>query len=175
MKKMGNPVSPHANLAMEALRAYVAEGKTIDPPSDPPPEFVDRAGVFVCIKKFGELRGCVGTIEPTQPTIAEEIIQNSVSAAVRDFRFLPVEAEELDCLTCSVDVLTSPEIVNDVSLLHPKRYGVIVESGMRRGLLLPDLDGVDTVEDQIDIARKKAMISPDDPVKLYRFEVKRFY
>jgi len=170
---MGN-FSPHVILAQSAIHAYVVEGKIISPPTQLAPELEERAGVFVCIKKYGELRGCIGTIEPTQPTIAHEIIQNAISAATRDPRFFPLEQEELGLLTCSVDVLYPPEKIADRSMLDPKVYGVIVECGMRRGLLLPDLEGVDSVDMQIDIACKKAMIHPNEPIQLYRFEVKRF-
>lgn len=171
---MGDP-SPHVSLAMSALSHYITEGKIIEPPAETAAELSERAGVFVCFKKFGELRGCVGTIEPTQPNIAQEIIANAISAATRDPRFLPVEPDEIMHLQCSVDVLSSPEAIDDMSFLHPAKYGVIVECGTRRGLLLPNLDGVDTVEDQVDIACRKAMIRPGEPINLYRFEVKRFY
>ncbi|OFX13736.1 MAG: AmmeMemoRadiSam system protein A, partial [Armatimonadetes bacterium RBG_16_58_9] len=132
-----------------------------------------QAGAFVCLKIDGELRGCIGTIEPSYDSLAEEIVANAISAATRDPRFLPVEPNELPELECSVDVLSPPEPVADKSELDPKVYGVIVESGGGRGLLLPDLEGVDTVDDQVDIARRKAFISPNEPIKLYRFRVIR--
>ena len=134
----------------------------------------ERAGVFVSIKKFGELRGCIGTFEPTRTNVAEEVIANAISSATRDPRFPPVNTAELPYLSYSVDVLTKPEPVKDLSQLDPKRYGVIVESGWRRGLLLPDLEGVNTVEEQISICRQKAGILPHEPIKLYRFEVRRY-
>ena len=168
--------SPHVKLAKKAVETYVREGRIIDVPPDVPEEFKrTRAGVFVSLKKDGDLRGCIGTIEPTQSNLAEEIIYNAISAAVRDPRFLPVEENELDDLTYSVDVLKPAEPVTDIRQLDPKRYGVIVECGSRRGLLLPDLEGVDTVEQQIEIARRKAFIRPDEPYKLYRFEVVRYH
>jgi len=146
----------------------------IDVPDDTPDEIKNAcAGAFVCLKIHGGLRGCIGTIEPTCKSLAEEIIQNTISAAANDPRFLPVEPEELKDIDVSVDVLFPPEPVESRECLDPKRYGVIVENGSRRGLLLPDLDGVDTVEQQIDIARQKAFISRSEPIKLYRFEVKR--
>ena len=167
--------SPHVTLALAAIDAYVMEGRVIEAPSDLPDELkATQAGAFVSLKKDGCLRGCIGTIEPTQDSLAEEIIANAISAATRDPRFLPVEPRELSELKCSVDVLTPAEQC-DMSDLDPKRYGVIVESGMRRGLLLPDLEGVDTVEDQVDIARRKAFINNHDPIKLYRFEVIRYH
>jgi len=134
-----------------------------------------RAGTFVSLHKRGALRGCIGTFEPTCPNVAEEIIQNAISAATRDPRFPPVQDSELDDLEISVDVLSPPEPVESMAELDPERYGVIVESGWRRGLLLPDLEGVDTAEYQVEIARRKAGIGAHEPVQLYRFEVKRYH
>lgn len=168
-------MSPHVRLALDAITAYVAHREVILPPDEIPVELCNPAGAFVCIKKFGELRGCIGTIEPVQPTLAHEIIRNAISAATNDPRFLPVEPEELGILACSVDVLQCPESVDDFCQLDPRKYGVIVQCEFSRGLLLPDLEGVDTVEDQVNIACRKAGIKPGMPVKLYRFEVKRFH
>ena len=134
----------------------------------------EKAGVFVCIKKYGELRGCIGTFEPTQENVAKEIVANAISTATRDPRFPPVSTNELKLLDYTVDVLTKPEPVSGKDQLDPRRYGVIVQAGRRKGLLLPDLEGVDTVDYQIDICRQKGGIAPDEPVKLYRFEVKRY-
>ena len=133
-----------------------------------------RAGVFVSIKKHGELRGCIGTFVPSRRNVAEEVVINAISSATQDPRFMPVEAYELDDLEYSVDVLTEPEPVQSAAQLDAKKYGVIVECGYRRGLLLPDLAGVDKVEEQIEICRAKAGISAGEPVRLYRFRVKRF-
>ena len=127
------------------------------------------------IKKDGNLRGCIGTIYPVCPTLAQEIINNAVSAGTRDPRFNPVKPSELDELVYSVDVLGETEDIDSPSELDVKRYGVIVSKGYRKGLLLPNLEGVDTVEEQISIARQKAGISADEPVKLQRFEVVRHY
>ena len=165
---------PLVKLAKETVETYVREGKTPPPPSSLTPEMKEQAGVFVSIHKLGALRGCIGTFEPQGANVAEEIITNAVSSATRDPRFPPIAPEELKVLDYSVDVLTSPEPVADTSQLDPKKYGVIVECGWRRGLLLPDLEGVDSVDYQIDICRQKAGIMPDEPVKLYRFEVKRY-
>jgi len=129
---------------------------------------------LVSIHKFGELRGCIGTFEPTTKNVAEEVISNAISSATRDPRFPPIAPGELKDLEYSVDVLTSPEPVESQDKLDHKKYGVIVQSGYSRGLLLPDLEGVDSVEEQITICRQKAGIAPDEPVKLYRFEVKRY-
>ena len=161
-------------LARETVERYAREGKKPSPPASLTPEMKERAGVFVSIHKKGALRGCIGTFEPAQKNVAEEIITNAISASTRDPRFSPVSPDELKDLDYSVDVLTKPEPIDDVSQLDPKRYGVIVESGWRRGLLLPDLEGVDSAEYQIEICRQKGGISPEEPVKLYRFEVKRY-
>jgi AmmeMemoRadiSam system protein B/AmmeMemoRadiSam system protein A len=168
------PTDPLVTLARATVETLVKEGRRIDAPEDPAPELKERAGVFVSIhKKDGSLRGCIGTFEPQQPDIAWEIITNAVSSATHDPRFHPVTEKELPDLEYSVDVLTSPVPVDDMSTLDPKKYGLIVESGWRRGLLLPDLEGVDTVEQQISICRQKAGIRPDEPVNLYKFEVVR--
>ncbi|MFC2024945.1 AmmeMemoRadiSam system protein B [Chloroflexota bacterium] len=166
-------MSPLVRLAKETIETYVREGETLKP-RELTPEMKEKAGVFVSIHKFDELRGCIGTFEPTKNNVAEEVISNAISSATRDPRFPPIAPNELKDLNYSVDILTSPESVESQDHLDAKRYGVIVESGWRRGLLLPDLKGVDTVEYQIDICRQKAGIVPDEPVKLYRFEVKRY-
>ena len=170
---MKKELHPLVRLAKETVESYVRQGK-VPKPEELTPEMKERAGVFVSIKKFGELRGCIGTFEPTKANVAEETIANAISSATRDPRFPPVNAAELPHLSYSIDVLTKPEPIDDQSQLDPKRYGAIVESGSRRGLLLPDLEGVNTVEDQIDICRQKAGISRYEPVKLYRFAVKRY-
>lgn len=134
-----------------------------------------RAGVFVSLKKFGELRGCIGTTKPTAGSILEEIIQNAVSAGQHDPRFEPVTLDELPDLTYSVDVLGVPEPVVSPKDLNPAVYGVIVQDGMRSGLLLPDLEGVDTVRDQLAIACRKAGIKPGQSYKIKRFRVDRYH
>ena len=165
---------PIIELAKAAVEAYTREHKKIAAPKNLTPEMQQKAGVFVSIHKLGDLRGCIGTFEPNEKNVAEEVIANAISSSTHDPRFEPVEAEELKDLDYSVDILTSPEPVQDESQLDPKKYGVIVESGWRRGLLLPDLDGVDTAAYQIDICRQKGGIGPEEPVRLYRFEVKRY-
>ena len=164
---------PLVRLAKETVESYVRKKQT-PKPKELTPEMKERAGVFVSLKKSGELRGCIGTFEPAKANVAQELIENAVSSAIRDPRFPPVQVDELDQIRYSVDVLTQPEPVQDKGQLDPKRYGAIVESGGRRGLLLPDLEGVDTVEEQIDICRRKAGILADEPVKLYRFVVRRY-
>ncbi len=164
---------PIVRLAKEAVESYVREGKT-PRPRELTPEMKEGAGVFVSLHKHGQLRGCIGTFGPTKDNVAEEIIANAISSSTMDPRFPPVTAAELDDLEYSVDILTEPEPVTDISQLDPKEYGVIVESGWKKGLLLPDLEGVDSVEEQIAICRLKAGISASEPVKLYRFQVRRF-
>ena len=164
---------PLVRLARETVETFVKEGKTPQP-EELTPEMKQRAGVFVSIHKLGGLRGCIGTFEPIKQNVAEETIANAISSATRDPRFSAIAPDELENLSYSVDVLTAPEPVESQDQLDPRKYGVIVEAGFRRGLLLPDLEGVDTVDYQIDICRQKAGIAPDEPIKLYRFEVKRY-
>jgi AmmeMemoRadiSam system protein A len=133
----------------------------------------ERAGVFVSLHRDGRLRGCIGTIQATRKNIAEEIVENAISAATRDPRFSPVGPEELETLEISVDVLGDAEKIRSKDELDVKRYGVIVTKGERRGLLLPDLEGVDTPARQVAIARQKAGIRPEERVSLQRFEVVR--
>lgn len=167
--------SPHVRLALATIDSYVRYARTIDVPADTPADLLNRrAGTFVSLHIEGHLRGCIGTIEPCQDSLAMEIIENAVSACARDPRFLPVEPREVSLLECSVDVLSPFEEVHDLRELDPKKYGVIVQCGCKRGLLLPDLEGVDTVEDQIDIARRKAFIQSSDQIKLCRFSVTRY-
>jgi AmmeMemoRadiSam system protein A len=165
---------PLAKLARESIESFIRGDKVVAPPASLTPEMEQAAGVFVCLKIGGELRGCIGTFEPTTANVAEEIIHNAISAAVRDPRFPPVAQAELDKLDVSVDVLTPPEPIEGLDQLDPRRYGVIVSRGYRRGLLLPDLEGVDTARQQVDIARRKAGIGPTELVQLHRFEVKRY-
>jgi AmmeMemoRadiSam system protein A len=164
---------PLVKLAKDTIENYVRDG-TIPRPSELTPEMVERSGVFVSLKVGGLLRGCIGTYEPATANVAEEVITNAISSATRDPRFPPVTPDELSDLEYSVDVLTHPEPVKSEAELDSKRYGIIVESGKRKGLLLPDLEGVDTVARQIEICRSKAGIPSRKPVKLYRFEVKRY-
>jgi AmmeMemoRadiSam system protein A len=166
-------VHPLVKLAKRTVESYVKEGKVVQA-KRLTPEMEPKAGVFVSIHKGGELRGCIGTIEPQRKNVAEEIIANAISSAIRDPRFYPITADELGELEYSVDVLTIPEPVKSQQQLDARHYGVIVEAGRRKGLLLPDLEGVDSVDYQIDICRQKAGIAPNEPVKLYRFEVKRY-
>ena len=164
----------YVRLARQSLEGYILSGKSITLPEDLPAELLTRqAGAFVSIHKEGRLRGCIGTILPTEDCLANEIIQNAISASTRDPRFDPIRPEELPLLEINVDVLSAPEDIDSPEELDVKRYGVIVSCGSRRGLLLPDLEGVDTVEQQISIARRKGGISEKEKVRLQRFEVIR--
>lgn len=165
---------PLIKLAKKTVDEYVLNGKVIEPPENPVPEMVKKAGVFVSLKMKGELRGCIGTLQPTTESVAAEIIQNAVSAATQDPRFMPVNSGELESLDYSVDLLSEPEKVDSRNELDPKKFGVIVKCGERKGLLLPDLEGVNTVDEQISIASTKAGIYLEEDIELYRFEVKRY-
>ena len=163
-------------LARQSLETFVRTKKILELPENLSEELTSRrAGTFVSLHKDGNLRGCIGTIAPTTDSIAQEIIQNAISACSRDPRFSPVEVDELDDIEYSVDVLGEPERIFKIEDLDPKRYGVIVENGGRRGLLLPDLEGVDTPIEQVRIAMKKANIPSTEPISLWRFEVVRHY
>jgi AmmeMemoRadiSam system protein A len=165
---------PFVLLAKRAIETYVSQRRVIEPPSPLPEEFRERAGVFVSLKKKKALRGCIGTLGAERENLAEEIINNAISAATEDPRFPAVDEGEFVELDISVDVLGAPTPVEDPAELDPKRYGVIVTSGFRKGLLLPDLEGVDTAQEQLDIAKRKAGISPGEPVEIDRFEVRRY-
>ena len=166
---------PWVRLARLSVETYVRTGKPLDRlPDDLPDELLrQRAGAFASLHVGDRLRGCIGTTAPTTESVAWEIVQNAVSACSRDPRFPPVRVSELDSLEYSVDVLGEPEPIISASQLDVKRYGVIVSCGTRRGLLLPDLDGVDTPERQIDIARQKGGIGALEKYRLQRFEVVR--
>ena len=164
----------YVSLARRSLETYIRTGRRMTMPEDLPEELINtRAGAFVSIHKQGRLRGCIGTIEATRDSLAEEIINNAVSASTEDPRFPAITEDELKWLEINVDVLGEPEYIHSMDQLDPKRYGVIVSKGYRRGLLLPDLEGVDTAEQQVDIARRKAGIRENEDVKLQRFEVIR--
>ncbi len=166
--------NPWVRLATEAVTAFASSGKKLPVPMPLPVELSGKAGVFVSIKKSGLLRGCIGTFSPMHETIAQEIIANAIQAASQDPRFPPIAESELEDLSISVDVLSAPEPCTERQL-DPAIYGIIVQSGWRRGLLLPDLEGVESVQDQIAIAKSKAGIAPDEPAALSRFTVERHH
>ncbi|MBO7422687.1 MAG: AmmeMemoRadiSam system protein A, partial [Oscillospiraceae bacterium] len=165
----------YVRLARASISSWVREKKRPVLPEDLPGEMLkDRAGVFVSLHKDGRLRGCIGTIQATRKNIAEEIVENGISAATKDPRFSPVRPDELDALEISVDILGEPERISSKEELDVKRYGVIVSKGFRRGLLLPNLDGIDSVDEQVAIALRKAGLSEREKVfELERFEVVR--
>lgn len=165
--------SIHVKWARQVLTEYLLTGKTPALPEEYEELTHARAGAFVSLKKHGNLRGCIGTILPCYNDLSEEIAHNAVSAGVRDPRFRPVTAQELKDLVFSVDVLSDPEPCQREDL-DPKKYGVIVTKGRRRGLLLPDLEGVDTVEKQLSIALSKAGIKPNEEYNIERFTVSRY-
>lgn len=175
--------SAYVKLARATIDTFVKTKKMLKFPDELPEGLAeelpseaasDRAGAFVSVHKNGMLRGCIGTISPVQNSIAEEIISNAISAVARDPRFAPVREDELGLLEINVDILGKPEYIDGPEKLDVKRYGVIVTCGSKCGLLLPDLEGVDTVEDQINIAMNKGGISPSDNYRLQRFEVIRY-
>lgn len=176
IRKMRTKEDAYVQLARETIEDYILTGRKRSIPEKLPEEMHrQKAGVFVSIKKEGRLRGCIGTIQPVQDSVAEEIIENAISAAVRDPRFSPIGPEELDKLTISVDVLGATEEIDSPNKLDVRRYGVVVTKGYKRGLLLPNLEGVDTIDEQIAIAKQKAGIGEREQVRLERFEVVRHY
>ena len=164
----------YVRFARQCVEQYVLGNEIRRVPKGLPDEMMNRAaGTFVSIHEHGQLRGCIGTILPVRRCIAEEIMSNAVSACSRDPRFDPIRPDELPFLEINVDVLSMPEPIESKAELDVRKYGVIVSCGSRRGLLLPDLDGVDTVDEQVDIAMRKGGISPDENYTLERFEVIR--
>ncbi len=167
----GAHVCGPADYALECVAAYVIGHRAPEPPAD---EFyLRRAACFVTLKKRGELRGCIGTLEPAEPSLGREIARNAHSSALRDPRFPPLAQDELETLACSVDVLSPSEPCTPADL-DSRVYGVIVEAGVRRGVLLPALEGIDTVEAQVDIALQKAGIGPGQSYDVRRFLVTRY-
>lgn len=174
LDKMRQNEDPYVGLARKTLETYVEKGRIITLPEGLPEEMTNTAaGVFVSIKRNGQLRGCIGTIYPARKCLAEEIIQNAISSGTQDPRFDAVRKEELPTLVYSVDVLKEPEPIESMSELDVERYGVIVRSGRRSGLLLPNLEGIDDPEKQVSIALQKAGIGKGENYKMERFEVIR--
>lgn len=181
---------PLVKLAKLAVETYIKEKKIIKVPEDFPKEYLEKkAGVFVSIYKNNELRGCVGTYLPVYKNIAEETIRNAIASATEDFRFLPIEEDELKDLSYSVYILKEPQFVKNLDELDPKKYGVIVTTIKiedikdrkfngniipKLGILLPDLEGVDTINKQISIACRKAGILQEEKFLIYKFEVEKF-
>lgn len=169
-------IDPYIKLAKNTVETYVRTGKVVPLPDNLPKTMLSqRAGVFVSIhKRDGSLRGCIGTFKPTKKNIAQEIMANAITAAAHDPRFPSVTQKELPNLVFSVDILSKPQLVASCQSLDPKKYGIIIQTkDGRRALLLPDLEGVDTVAQQISICRQKAWIPENEPVKIYCFTVER--
>lgn len=164
-------------LAKLAINEYIINDKIVVPPKELENVQIDRAATFVSIHlKDGELRGCIGTTIPTRKNISEEIVYNAIAASTQDPRFPAIAEDELDNLAISVDILMHAVPVKSTDELDPKRYGIIIESkNGRKALLLPDLEGVDTVDYQIQICRYKAGISDAEPIKIKKFEVIRYH
>lgn len=162
--------------AHKCVETFVTTGKHAEMPKDLAPEMLqNRAGVFVTLHKNGQLRGCIGTFLPVRENIALEIWHNAVAACSQDPRFGAVRPDELDEIEYSVDVLTTPQAVKDINALNPKVDGIIVQNGERRGLLLPDIEGIETLAQQVAIAKQKAGIAPNEPINLFSFQVKRHH
>jgi AmmeMemoRadiSam system protein A len=166
---------PYVTLAIQSVRHYLEHGVPLPCPKNLTEDFQDPKSVFVTIKNGPNLRGCIGDLTPFHDTLAKEIIHNATSAASRDPRFPPVSLEELPNLKFSVDVLTPLEKVEDISQLDCRQFGLAVKSEEKLGVLLPDLEGVDTVQDQLRICLKKGRIDKDEPFDMYRFEVVRYH
>lgn len=185
-------MNQYISLAKEAVENYIKEGKIISPPKNLPEEYSRKAGAFVTIMKDNQLRGCIGTYLPTKENIAQEIIRNAISAVVEDYRFSPVQEEELPFLSYSVYILGEPELIKDIKKdptkfskeelrragLNPEKFGIIVKTEdipLKSGLLLPDLEGIDTPEKQISIACRKGGIDPEkEAIIIYRFTVEKY-
>jgi AmmeMemoRadiSam system protein A len=168
-------MDPYIKLAKETIEKYLKTGKIMDLPEDLPKEMLEKkAGVFVSLHRLGGLRGCIGTIEPTTDNLALEIRQNALSAALEDPRFDALRKDELQDLEIAVDVLNPAKKIKDQSELDIKKYGVICQSGYKKGLLLPDIEGIDSVDQQIEIACQKGNINPQkDKFDIYKFTVTR--
>ncbi|MFM8552908.1 MAG: AmmeMemoRadiSam system protein A [Nitrospiraceae bacterium] len=170
-------IHPLVGLATQAIAAYLADQRVLEPPADlyeAWPEALQPAGVFVCLKYEGRLRGCIGTTEPLYETMAIEVVRNAIGAATRDPRFGPVQTHELADLSIAIDILSACESVPGLESLDPDRYGIILKSGEQRSVLLPAIEGIDSALAQVAAARAKAGLAPDAPAELFRFTVQRF-
>ena len=166
---------PYVRLARKSLEEYILYGRVIDIyNADIPKEMIEnQAGVFVIIEQYGQLRGCLGTAEPIRKNVAEEIVYNAIGAGTRDPRFLPVKKEELNSLKYIVDVIKEPEPIQSIDQLDVKRYGIVVSCDSRAGILLPNLEGINTPKEQVSIALEKAGIREGESYSMKRFEVIR--
>jgi hypothetical protein len=168
-------VNTYTTLAWQAIENYLKTGQIIRPPVPLPADMTESRAVFVSLHTSGGmLRGCRGTISPTEPNLAEAIINTAIASATDDPRFPPMTAAELEGLDIKVDILSNLEPVLDKNELDEKIYGVVIKSGYRRALLLPDIAAVQSVPHQLELVRRKAGIGPNEPAELYRFTVTRY-
>jgi AmmeMemoRadiSam system protein A len=170
-------MNPYTALAKSAIESYIKDQKTIDPPKDLPSEFLlKKAGAFVTILENDNLKGCIGTYLPARENIAQEIIHNAIAAATEDYRFNSVTENDLDNLSYEVYILEKPQLIKNVSELDPIKYGVLVKSNTgKSGLLLPDLEGLDTTEKQLQAVYIKAGINSElENIEIYKFEAKKY-
>ena len=178
---MYSPKTIYTRIALETICVFLNGGNTDDILLDNVSEelFEIRRGCFVSLHlKNGKLRGCIGTIEPVEESLYKEIVRNTIASASRDSRFSPVEMEELDDIEISVDVLSEPELVDSIEELDPAKYGLIISGGKySRGILLPGLEGIDSVEQQVNIVKKKAGLenNANESLEFYRFTSNRYY
>ena len=171
---MGESLHPYISLARESIHHYLDHHEKLSCPTPLPEDLQTRSGVFVSIKKCKQLRGCIGTLEPCEPNLAMEIIENALKAALQDPRFSPITVEELQDLSYSIDVIRPLEKVSTAEELNPAIYGLVVRNNGKQGVLLPGLEGVDSIEEQIQICRAKGKIPDEDSIEMYRFKVDRF-
>ncbi len=164
----------YCQLAKKSIKHYLATGKVLKVPRIMEKAYQKKAGVFVSLHKNSELRGCIGTYLPTKENLALEIINNAIAAAFDDVRFEPLKKEETGNLEINVDVLSEMEKVKKLDELDPKKYGIFIKSFGSSTLLLPDIEGVGSIDEQLLIARQKAGISKNEPIEIYKFTVKRF-
>jgi len=170
-------MNPYTTLAKLAVETYIKDNKIIGPPKNLPQEFLlKKAGAFVTILENGNLKGCIGTYLPTRENIAQEIIHNAITAATEDYRFNSVTENDLDNLSYEVYILEKPEKIKNISELDPLKYGVLVKSNTgKSGLLLPDLEGLNTTEKQLEAVCVKAGINPElENIEIYKFEAKKY-
>lgn len=172
-------MNPYVKLAKLAVETYIKDKKIISLPLDLPENFLsEKLGVFVTIEKNGGLRGCIGTYLPTRENIAEEIINNAIDAAVGDSRFIPIKEDELSYLSYSVYIIKKLEPVKDIKELDPKKYGILIKSSLsfnKSGLLLPDLEGIDTIDKQLNIACHKGGIDPSiEKIIIFKFKAEKY-
>lgn len=165
---------PYISLAQDSIHHFLNHREKLSCPDPLSQDLRSRSGAFVSIKKLQQLRGCIGTLEPCEPNLAMEIIENALKAALHDPRFSPVTTEELQELTYSIDVVRPLEKISTLEDLNPDIYGLVVKSNGKQGVLLPDLEGVNSTEEQIQICRAKGKIPEDEPIEMYRFKVERF-